>query len=79
MKPDNFLGVHTSNISVYPTLDELIFEPTISKIDNNDFQQFKFKVIQPTPLSLPEQAEVSSDKNDLVNSNELWKLTYANL
>ena len=79
LKPDNFLKVHTSKIPFDPTLDKPISELAISEIDDNDFQQFESGVIQPTPLLPSEQAEVSSDKNDLVNACKLWKLAYANL
>ncbi len=37
LKLDNFLEVHTSNISFDLTLDEPISEPAISKIDDNNF------------------------------------------
>ena len=71
LKPDNFLKVHTSNIHFDLTLDKQISELAISEIDDNDSQQLEFKVIQLTPLSPKEQGEVSSDKNDLVNLDEL--------
>ena len=79
LKPDHFLEAHTSNITFDPTLDEPISELRLSEIYDNDFQYLESKVIQSTPLSPSEQAEVSSNKNDLVNPDEFWKLAYINL
>lgn len=78
-KPDNFLEVHTSNITFNPALNKSFPEPALSKIDDNDFQQLESEVIQSMPLLPPEQAEVSSDEDDIVSPDELWKLAYANL
>ena len=36
-------------------------------------------MIQSSPPPSLEQAEALSDENDLVDSDELWKLAYANL
>ena len=61
LKLENFLEVHTSNIPFDPALDKPISELALSKIDDNDFQQFESNVIQSRPLSSSNQAEILSD------------------
>lgn len=79
LKPENFLEVHAPNIPFHSVLDESISEPSLSEIDENDFQQLKSEVLHSESLSFLGQDEISSDENDLVNLDELWNLAYANL
>lgn len=71
LKPDNFLEVYTSNIFFNSAFDKPFPKLGLSKIDDNNFLQLEFKVIQSLLLLLPKQAEVLFDKNDIVNADKL--------
>lgn len=79
LKPENFLEVHTFNIPFNPTLDELISEPPLLEIDDDDLQQLESEVFQSGLPSFLPQDELSPGENELVNLDELWKITYVKL
>lgn len=71
MKPKNFLEVYISNILYDSTFNKLISQLVLSKIDNNNSQQLKFDMISFILSQFLEQAKVSSNKNDLIDLNQL--------